>query len=31
MREGRKRVQCIIVGRKQREDKVGEMKTEMDG
>lgn len=30
VREGRKCVQCIIVGKKQREDKVGEMKSEMD-
>lgn len=31
MREGGRCAQCIIVGKKQREDKVGEMKTELDG
>lgn len=30
MRVGRKCVQCIIVGNKEREDKVGELKSEMD-
>lgn len=30
VRKGRKWVQCIIVGKKQREEKVGEVKSEMD-
>lgn len=30
LRESRKLVQCVMVGKKQREDKVGEIKIEMD-